>query len=341
MDARLASCCRAQGGAMRKFTSLLFIVGLAVGGWFFLQRYRIEGLDNLVLTPRDQVPQTKTGGIVLPPVARDGGTVRIASFNIQVFGEKKLADIRVRSFLAEVIRQFDVVAIQEIRCQHEILPQFLDVINSTGRHYDYVVGPRLGRTVSKEQYAFVFDTASIEVDRPALYTVADPDDLLHREPLVGWFRVRGPPPEQAFTFSLVNIHTDPDETGKELDALADVFRAVRDDGRGEDDVILLGDLNVDDHHLGRLGQVAQVYCAISGVPSNTRGNKLYDNIVFSKSATTEYTGRWGVFDMIRQFNITVDEALKISDHMPIWAEFNLYEGGQGGRIAARRFGQTQ
>jgi hypothetical protein len=227
--------------------------------------------------------------------------------------------------------------VQEIRAQQEILPQFLDIVNSTGRHYDYVIGPRLGRTSSKEQYAFIFDTASIEVDRHALYTVEDPDDVLHREPLVGWFRVRGPPPEQAFTFSLVNIHTDPDETGQELDALADVFRAVRDDPRREDDVILLGDLNVDDQHLGRLGQVPQVYCAISGVASNTRGTHLYDNLVFSKVATTEYTGRWGVFDMIRQFNLTVEEALEVSDHMPVWAEFNLYEGGQGGRIATRPF----
>jgi exonuclease III len=160
---------------------------------------------------------------------------------------------------------------------------------------------------------------------------------LHREPLVGWFRVRGPPPEQAFTFSLVNIHTDPDETRTELDALAAVFRAVRDDGRGEDDVIILGDLNVDDHHLGLLGQLPQVHWAISGVATNTRGDKLYDNLVFSRAATSEYTGRWGVFDMIRQFNLTVDEALEVSDHMPVWAEFNLHEGGQGGRVATRPF----
>ncbi len=183
----------------------------------------------------------------------------------------------------------------------------------------------------------MFDTASIEVDRQALYTVSDPDDLLHREPLVGWFRVRGPPSDAAFTFSLVDIHTDPDETKQELDALADVFLAVRGDGRGEDDVIVLGDLNVDDHHLGRLGQLANIHWAVSGVASNTRGTKLYDNIIFSEAATTEYTGRWGVFDMIREFNLTVDEALKVSDHMPVWAEFNIYEGGQGGRVAARPF----
>ncbi len=326
---------------MRRLFSLLVVVAAIAGVYVLLQNYQIQGLENISLAPRGEQPGVGEAGIVLPPVAREGGTIRVASFNIQVFGEKKLGDPRMRSLLAEIVRQFDVVAIQEVRSHHEIMPQFLDAINATGRHYDYVIGPRLGRSVSKEQYAYVCDTASIEMDRRALYTVADPDDLLHREPLVGWFRVRGPPPDQAFTFSLVNIHTDPDEVAREVDALANVFRAVRDDGRGEDDVILLGDLNADDHHLGLLGQASQVYCAISGVASNTRGTKLYDNIVFSKAATTEYTGRWGVFDMIRQFNITVDEALKISDHMPVWAEFNLYEGGQRGRIATRPFDATQ
>jgi deoxyribonuclease-1-like protein len=330
-------------GHMRRFVLLLMAAGLAVGGWFFFQNYQISGLEQLGLAPRDaSAPQEQEAGLALPRVERQGGTIRVASFNIQVFGDKKLGEPRVRGLLAEIIRHFDIVAIQEIRSKHEIMPPFIDAINATGRRYDYVVGPRLGRSSSKEQYAFVFDSASIEVDRNALYTVADPDDLLHREPLVGWFRVRGPPPDQAFTFSLVDIHTDPDETAQELDALADVFRAVRDDGRGEDDVILLGDLNVDDHHLGRLGQLSHIHWAISEVASNTRGNKLYDNIIFSDVATTEYTGRWGVFDMIREFNLTVEEALKISDHMPVWAEFSLYEGGQGGRVATRSlFGTTK
>lgn len=326
---------------MRKFV-LLLVLAAAVGGcWLFFQNYEIRGLDQLSVARRSQAlgaSDPNAGPSAAPNVARQGSTIRIATFNIQVFGEKKLAKPRVRSLLAEIVRRFDIVAIQEIRSKQDFLSQFVDTVNATGRHYDYVIGPRLGRTSSKEQYAFVFDTASIEVDRNALYTVADPDDLLHREPLVGWFRVRGPPPDQAFTFSLVDIHTDPDETGQELDALAGVFLAVRDDGRGEDDVILLGDLNVDDHHLGRLGQLSHIHWAVSGVATNTRGNKLYDNIVFSDVATTEYTGRWGVFDMIREFNLTVDEALEISDHMPTWAEFNIYEGGQGGRIAARTFG---
>ncbi len=321
---------------MRKLLLLVIASALAFGGYYFSQHYKIEGLDGLTLIPRDGAAEGNYG-LNLPGVERDGNTVRIASFNIQVFGGKKMSDPRVTKLLTEIVRHFDVVAIQEIRSKQDILPRFIDEINATGRHYDYVIGPRLGRSSSKEQYAFVFDTASIEIDRTALYTVSDPDDLLHREPLVGWFRVRGPPADQAFTFSLINIHTDPDETDQELDALADVFRVVRDDGRGEDDVILLGDLNVDEAHLGRLGQISNIHWAVTRVATNTRGTKQYDNIVFSKLATTEYTGRWGVFDMIRQFNLTIEEALKISDHHPVWAEFGLQEGGPRGRIATRPF----
>ncbi len=324
---------------MRRFMLLLVAAAIGLGSWFFSQNYTIEGLGNLTLTPRDG-SSADNYGPSLPGVKRDGNTVRVATFNIQVFGEKKLSNPRVTSLLVEILRNFDIVAIQEIRSKQDIMSRFVDQLNATGRHYDYVIGPRLGRTSSKEQYAFVFDTASIEIDRTALYTVSDPDDLLHREPLVGWFRVRGPPPDQAFTFSLVNIHTDPDETRQELDALAEVFRAVRDDGRGEDDVIILGDLNVDDAHLGLLGQISNIHWCVTRLATNTRGTKQYDNIVFSELATTEYTGRWGVFDMIRQFNLTVDEALQVSDHQPVWAEFSLIEGGQQGRVATRPFNAT-
>jgi endonuclease/exonuclease/phosphatase family metal-dependent hydrolase len=262
--------------------------------------------------------------------------IRVASFNIQVFGEEKLTKPHVMDILARIVRRFDVVAIQEVRAKsQDVLPEFVNLINANGGHYDFVIGPRLGRTSSKEQYAFIYDRASVEIDRTQLYTVDDPDDLLHREPLVGWFRVRGPQPDQAFTFTLVNIHTDPDEVAHEMNALDDVFRAVRDDGRGEDDVILLGDLNADDRHLGQLGQVSGITWVISNMPTNTHGTQQFDNILFQEQATLEFTGRGGVFDFLREYNLSLQEALEVSDHLPVWAEFSIYEGGVPGRIATR------
>jgi endonuclease/exonuclease/phosphatase family metal-dependent hydrolase len=319
------------------------IVFLLIGGavvWVLAQKFQIVGLDGFQIAPRDDPvagdPDDPARADMAPPPARSKGTIRVASFNIQVFGTSKSEKPHVMDILARIVRKFDIVAIQEIRSRdQDIIPNFVELINSTGAHYDYVIGPRLGRTVSQEQYAFIYDMTTTEVDRTQLYTVADPGDMLHREPLVGWFRVRGPPPEEAFTFTLVNIHTDPDETDQELDVLDDVYRIVRDDGRQEDDVIILGDLNVDDKNLGQLGQISGITWVISGTPTNVRMTAQYDNLVFHSNATNEFTGRGGVFDFLREYNLTTDEAKEVSDHLPVWAEFSVYEGGQPGRVATR------
>ncbi len=112
-----------------------------------------------------------------------------------------------------------------------------------------------------------------------------------------------------------------------------MFAAVQ--RNGEDDVILLGDLNVDHYHLGELGQLPGIAYVISGQTTNTRGTKSYDNILFSRHTTTEYTGRFGVFDLMAEFDLTRDEALDVSDHLPVWAEFSARESGVAGPMASR------
>ena len=322
---------------MRKSSILVFIALIAGGGWFFMQNFEIEGLDGIEV-------KKKAGGATFPvsatgpevPVYQPGETIKIASFNIQVFGQSKLSKPRVMDILARLVRQFDVVAIQEIRSlDQDVMPRFIEIINAAGRNYDFVIGPRIGDTSSKEQYAFVFDRQTIEVDRTFTYTVNDPDNLLHREPLVGWFRTRGPSADEAFTFTLINVHTDPDIVATEMSVMDDVFRVVRDDGRGEDDVIVLGDFNADDAHLGELGQVSGITWAISGIPTNVRRTEQYDNLVFHSQATREFVGRSGVVDFMRDYNLSTDEALEVSDHLPVWAEFSIHEGGTPGYVASR------
>lgn len=319
---------------MKKILIPLVVAAL---GYFFLQKFEIDGLDQIKLNPRQG-----GGGSWLSssdtsaPTGPVGDSISIASFNIQVFGQSKLDKPEVMEVLAKIVRQFDVVAIQEIRSsQQDVMPRFVELINADGSRFDFAIGERLGRTSSKEQYAFVFNTATIEIDRSAIYTVGDPDDLLHREPMVASFRTRGVPPEEAFTFTLVNIHTDPDEVDMEVDVLDNVLQAVRADGRGEDDVILLGDLNADERSFGELGQMADIYWVISGVPTNTRGTKTYDNLLFFAHATTEFTGRGGVFNFKEEYNLTEEQALDVSDHLPVWGLFDVREGGQPNRFATR------
>lgn len=341
---------------MKRQLVVMLPIFAMIAGWLLLTKYEVSytAKDGLRVTPRAAAAKPVDHKGTLPPV-RAGETIRIATFNIQVFGEHKLADARTADILARIIRKFDVVAIQEIRAKDpNLMARFLQLVNAGGFHYDCVVGPRLGRTDSKEQYAYIFDLARVEIDRTSIYTVADPDDLLHREPFVAGFRARGAPPQEAFTFVLADVHTDPDETEDELNALDDVFRAVRNDGRNEDDVILLGDLNAgppistayggqatrraqqgsEDSHLGQLGALPYIQYVVTGVPTNTRETHIYDNILFDRRATTEYTGSWGVLDLIREFNIPMDQALLVSDHLPVWAEFSVYEGGRPGNVAA-------
>lgn len=269
--------------------------------------------------PPPPSPPPQAGG--KPPDA-----LLICSFNIQVFGESKLAKPEVVEVLARVVRMVDIVAIQEVRAKSDsVVPTFVQAVNADGSRYHWVIGPRLGRTSSKEQYTFVYDTARVEVDQASLGTTPNPGDKLHRPPLFARFRTRASPPESAFTFWLVNTHTDPDEVPQEVDALADVFVAMQHALPDEDDVILLGDLNAAPNQFGRIAQVPNIGWAVSGTTTNTRRNKTYDNIIFSRAATAEYLGRWGVLDLQNTFGLSLDDALKVSDHNPVWAAFYPWE----------------
>ena len=352
---------------MQRLLSLATMIALGGGVWVFLSN---GGLDQLAVDANAPAAQTATGnagpgvwnsGANAPanspafpqattanmpvtigaaaPQLNDGPTIRIASFNIQVFGDKKLSDRLVAQTLARIVQQFDVVAIQEIRTQSDRhMQDFVSVINSAGAHYDYVVGPRLGNSKSTEQYAYVFNTDKIMIDRVSVYTVGDPDNLLHREPLVASFSTKLDP-SVAFTFTLINVHTDPDAPvlKQELEALAEVYRVVRRAGGNEDDVIMLGDFNASDQEMGqtRLGMIPDLKPLVRGVFSNTKQNKLYDNLLIHTPSTTEYMGRSGVLNFAQPLNMTQAQAETVSDHFPVWAEFSAYERDYNGRIANR------
>ncbi|MFM8706032.1 MAG: hypothetical protein ACKOHG_19690, partial [Planctomycetia bacterium] len=144
-------------------------------------------------------------------------------------------------------------------------------------------------------------------------------------PMYARFRTRAYPPEAAFTFWMVDTHTDPDEVPQEVDALADVFEVMQRARPDEDDVILLGDLNAAPNQLGRIARIPNIGWAVSGTTTNTRRTKTYDNIIFARAATAEYTGRWGVLDLQSTFGLSLDQALQVSDHNPVWAAFSPWE----------------
>jgi deoxyribonuclease-1-like protein len=255
-------------------------------------------------------------------------TIRIASFSLESFGESKLRKAAVVETIARMIRQFDVIALQHIQSkQQSAVPELLDKVNQSDRRYDYCIGPRVGSEPNQQQYAFIYDTDRIETDREQLYTIDDPQALMEFDPLVGWFRCKAVAREKAFTFTLINLRLDALSNGKELKLLPDLIRNVRQDGRSEDDIILLGNFGCSDNELRSLQNLG-MSCALEGIPTTVTGEAMLDNLVFPLRATDEFTGRSGVVDFLRQLNLSIDQAFQISTHMPLWAEFHASEGGR-------------
>ena len=331
---------------MQKLLYLVLLIASATGGWYFFTNYDIEGLDHLGVKPRADAESRGTSADPgadpdQSPFQSGGSTIRIATFNPGPLDHNKLSRRHVLGHLVEVIRQFDVVALQDIRARNQgVLVRFVEEINSQGREYDFAVSPGVGRDPTERYDAFLFDRQTIQIDRRTVYMADVTIGRLPHESLVASFRARGPDPTEAFTFTLINVHTDPDHTAATLDLLDDVFRAVQDDGRHEDDVILLGNLGANDRKLGQLGQLANITWAISGTPTTMRG-ALEDNILFDRRATVEFTGRSDVMDLMRQFELSVREVLEISSHQPVWAQFSIYEGGQSGHVAAETQNPTR
>jgi deoxyribonuclease-1-like protein len=183
------------------------------------------------------------------PSSRNDGTraasrserVLIGSFNLQVFGTRKAGKPGVLKIIAQILRHYDVVAVQEIRdAGGTSVVALKNAVNAEGARYDYEIGPRLGRTSSKEQYAFFYDTTRIEAS-PGAYTYGEGGvDTFEREPFIAHFRTKS----GTFHFTLIDIHTKPDDAAAEIAFLPTVFSEARAHTR-EGDVICLGDFNAD------------------------------------------------------------------------------------------------
>lgn len=263
-------------------------------------------------------------------------SLSIATFNIEVFGVKKASDPEVMQYLALILRQFDVIAVQEIRSMERApVDQLLELVNSSGERYQVVLSERLGRTDSKEQYAYFWNTQRVELIEGSAYLVNDSADYMHREPFVASFRAlkAGAAGAQPVSFTMINVHTDPDETDQELNVLDDVFRSVRAYEFSEDDFILLGDLNVEVEELGELGQIQGIE-SVNREKTNTAGSRCIDHILVDRAATTELRSA-GVINYERDLQMTREQADRISDHRCVWAVLDSSEHAPRGVIAAR------
>jgi len=252
-------------------------------------------------------------------------TITIASFNLRVFGQSKAEKEVVLNTMADIISRFDIVAVQEIRDKEETaITKLLSVVNGTGNDYALVVGTRLGRTSSKEQYAFFYKTSSVEMEgEPVIWE--DAQDQFEREPFIAMFKTNN----GTFDFVLVNIHTKPEDATREISLLPDVMRYGVSHFI-EPDILCLGDWNADGSYFDEdtyqnLFPNQQYLWLISNSADTTiaKQNNTYDRMAGTMAMQEDWTGKWGVyrFDEENGFKEKGINATEISDHYPVWAVF--------------------
>lgn len=249
-------------------------------------------------------------------------TITVASFNIQDFGPRKRENPDIMRILKDIVQQFDIVAIQEVSdVTEQTIPTFIDLINDQEERYNYVISERLGRSNQKEQYAYIYNTNTVElIGSPFVYE--DSNDIFEREPFVASFKAGN------FDFTLVNIHTKPTSAEIEIQALEDVIAYI-ESMSDEKDIIVLGDFNADcsyfDENINTGLRASNYYWIVSDDADTT--TKLtttctYDRIVIRSDYTLEdYANNWGVFDFKTPYGLSQEQTESVSDHYPVFADF--------------------
>ena len=335
----------------------LFLVGVAVGAWFFFNHFEIRGLGHLTVhskpsdTPETQafvtssmvsggnwsarvMPEIEVTAVSnvmrslpdLPPPLPASSNLRIATWALGGFGPEKLDSVKTIERVASVIRGFDVIAIQQLRpTQRDFIPQLLSIASGSDRRYDYLLGQ--ADPSSGEQLAFFFDTKRVVTDRTQLYTVADPDNRMTHDPLVAWFRANDQAPGKAWTFSFVNVRIELPLAQQEVAELPRILAAVAHDGRGEDDCLVGGLFQADDVYVGGTLRQPAIRTAIRATPTDIFARHQSSNLLYNNIMTTEAIGRGGVLDFLRRENLSLAEAEQVSPYLPVYAEFSTQEGG--------------
>ncbi|XP_063710563.1 deoxyribonuclease-1-like isoform X2 [Symsagittifera roscoffensis] len=263
-------------------------------------------------------------------IASAAEKLSIAGFNMQVFGDTKYSSQSLGDhvYIDQTLRH-DVMLLQEIRDKdassiHSLFTQVKDV----DPVYEMDLSERMGRTSSKEQYAYIYRSNKLELLDS--YAYPDPLDIFEREPYIALFETAA----ENFRFAMIGLHAKADSklTFGEIDALYLVAETVKMDLNVED-IIIIGDLNADCSYLSNakkaklsLVQDTSYKWAIGDNEDTTvkqSTNCAYDRIIYTGDTLREAFERKGIVNLEEEYNLEEAQVAKISDHYPVYAVFNI------------------
>ena len=253
-------------------------------------------------------------------------TAKIAAFNIQIFGQTKSQKHDVMAVLRDVVREFDIVLIQEIRdASEQTIPNFVEAINQMeGPNYSFIESERLGRTSSKEAYAYIYNTETVQFIQGSDYVYNDVNDVFEREPYIAGFKVGN------FDFVLVGIHTKPDDAYREIGNLTLVVSSIQNASPNEKDIVVMGDFNADGSYFDEDDtsnpfKASEYHWLITNdMDTMVKTDYTYDRIVvLDGTFSHEYDhGTAQVFYFDQAYGLVNQTFVsEVSDHYPVFAQY--------------------
>jgi deoxyribonuclease-1-like protein len=245
---------------------------------------------------------------------------KVVSWNIQNFGKSKTEETIF--FIAQTLRSYDVVAIQEVVAGPggaQAVAKLADELNRTGAKWDYSISsPTSSSPYKSERYAFLWKTSRVKLlGKPWLDSLFENE--IEREPYMAQFKY------QDLTFTLVNFHAVPkkDQPEKEIK----FFKNYKSHYKNQN-LIFLGDFNCPTSHSVFLPLKKQGFLPVfEGMKTSLKQKCVhqdclaseYDNILLSSSFKTL---QCGIIHFYREFD-DFSNARKVSDHLPIWVSFEM------------------
>jgi len=278
------------------------------------------------------------------PSSKIDESLNLATWNIREFGKEKRSKAAVH-LIAEILGQFDLIAIAELRDNLKDLGRVMAILGPYWRavYSDYLEDPGGNR----ERFAYLYDERAVTFT--GLASEADPprkknartgeyESLITwwRNPYIGSFR------SSSLDFIVVTAHIrwgdDPAARSKELSMLADwVDRRVKDKSWEDKDIIVVGDFNIpslDDSLYKAVtakGLRAPTPLLRTDIGTDLEKVKRYDQILHYPKFTKSFSNNGGILDfydgdyakLFPGMTLSKQEfTYQVSDHLPLWVQLN-------------------
>ncbi|XP_008069311.1 deoxyribonuclease-1 [Carlito syrichta] len=256
-------------------------------------------------------------------------SLKIAAFNIRTFGETKMSNATLSSYIVQILSRYDIALVQEVRDSHlTAVGKLLDELNQdTPNTYHYVVSEPLGRNSYKERYLFVYRPDQVSVLDSYYYDDGcEPcgNDTFSREPAVVKF---SSPFTEVREFAIVPLHAAPMDAVAEIDALYDVYLDVQQKW-GMEDIMLMGDFNAGCSYVTpshwpsirlRTNPAFQWLIPDTADTTATSTHCAYDRIVVAGNLLqgAVVSDSAAPFDFQAAYGLSSQLAQAISDHYPV------------------------